>query len=240
MPNMRQLKLVFDRRRRKRRRKRRRAGRKPTIPGEPRLRHAPRPAADPRLPVHITVRMRPDVPRLRNYELCKTLRRAFVYGCVKDEFRICQFSIQRNHIHLVCEAATADARARGVQGWAVRVARGINRHAGRSGGVFTDRYHLEVLKTPTQVRNALCYVLQNARRHGTRLEPRFHGADPFSSAWWFDGWRDPDWKDGLDPPEQRTVAEPKSWMLRDGWRRSRGGLIAIDEVPPAAKGLRIH
>jgi hypothetical protein len=24
-------------------------------------------------------------------------------------------------------------------------------------------------------------------------------------------------------------------MLREGWRRGRGGLIAIDEVPPAAR-----
>jgi hypothetical protein len=154
--------------------------------------------------------MRPDVPRLRNFELCKTLRRAFVHGCKKDEFRICQFSIQGNRLHLVCEASSASARARGIQGWAVRVARGINGHSGRRGSVFVDRYHLEVLRTPTQVRNALCYVLQNARRHGIRLDPRFHGADPFSSAWWFDGWRDARWKDGLDPPEMRTVAEPES------------------------------
>jgi hypothetical protein len=105
--------------------------------------------------------------------------------------------------------------------------------------VFDDRYHLEVLTTPTQVRNALCYVLQNARRHDLRIDRRFHGADPFSSAWWFDGWRDASWKDGLDPPEQRTVAEPESWLLRVGWRRAKAGAIAIDEVPPAARGGRV-
>ncbi len=85
------------------------------------------------------------------------------------------------------------------------------------------------------MRNALCYVLQNARRHGARLERAFHGADPFSSAWWFDGWKDASWKAGLAPPEVRTVAEPESWLLRAGWRRGRGGLVAIEEVPPAAE-----
>jgi hypothetical protein len=173
------------------------------------------------------------VPRLRNFELCKVLRRAFVYGCKKSEFRICQFSIQGNHVHLVCEAGSARERARGVQGWAVRVARGVNRVAGRRGKVFDDRYHLEVLTTPTQVRNALCYVLQNARRHGVRLDPRFHGADPFSSAWWFDGWKDEGWKDGLAPPEERTVADAESWLLRVGWQRARVGTIDIEEVPAA-------
>ena len=185
--------------------------------------------------MHITVRMRRDVPRLRNFELCKVLRRAFVNGCSKSSFRICQFSIQGNHIHLVCEARTREDRARGMQGWAVRIARGINRFTGRTGSVFADRYHVEMLETPTQVRNALCYVLQNARRHGVRIDRRFHGADPFSSAWWFDGWKDNTWKLGLDPPESRTVAAAKSWLLSIGWRRAARGLIGIDEVPPARR-----
>jgi putative transposase len=215
------------------------AGRKRRLPGRPKLRHEARPEADARRPEHITLRMRSDVPRLRNYELCQVLRRAFVYGCRKGgeagEFRICQFSIQGNHIHLVCEATSSAARARGIQGFCTRVARGIHRFFGRTGRVFDDRYHVEVLKTPSQVRHALCYVLQNARRHGIALDRRYHGADPFSSAWWFDGWRDASWKDGLDPPEQRTVAGAESWLLRGGWSRAKGGRIAIDEVPAAAR-----
>jgi putative transposase len=180
--------------------------------------------------------MRRDVPRLRMFRLYKVLRRAFVYGCKKGEFRICQFSVQGNHVHMVCEAATSKARARGIQGWAVRVARGLNAVSGRHGSVFDDRYHVGVLTTPTQVRNALCYVLQNARRHDAWLDPRFHGADPFTSAWWFDGWKDTSWKLGLDPPEQRTVAEPETWLLRAGWRRAKAGMLSIDEVPAAARG----
>lgn len=214
---------------------RKRAGRKPNVPGKPKQRHAARPEADARFPFHVTLRMRRDVPRLRKFELCKVLRRAFVYGCRKGEFRICQFSIQGNHVHLMCEAATRKARAKGLQGWGVRVARGINGFFGRNGAVFDDRYHMEPLRTPTQVRNALCYVLQNARRHGLELDPTFHGADPFSSAWWFDGWKDANWKLGLDPPESKTVADAGSWLLRVGWRRAKAGLIGIDEVPPAAR-----
>jgi putative transposase len=215
------------------------AGRKRTTPGRPRLRHEARPATHARHPVHITKRMRAGVPRLRKFELCKVLRRAFVHGCVKSVlgdgtevvFRICQFSIQGNHIHLICEASDNVALARGIQGWSVRVARGLNGFWGREGSVFYDRYHLEILSSPTQTRNALCYVLQNARRHGERIDPKFGGMDPFSSAWWFDGWRDESWKEGVGPPDMRTVAEPTTWLLRVGWRKSRSGLIAIDEVP---------
>jgi REP-associated tyrosine transposase len=219
------------------------AGRKPNEPGRPRLRHAERPATQERFPVHITKRVRADVPRLRKFELCKVLRRAFVHGCTKRVqvdgievvFRICQFSIQGNHIHLICEATNKTALARGVQGWSVRVARGLNRFWRRAGSVFDDRYHAEVLTTPSQTRHALCYVLQNARRHDERIDRRFGGADPFSSAWWFDGWRDETWRTGQPAPEIRTVAEPATWLLRVGWKRSRFGLIGIDEVPAAAR-----
>src|SRR5262245_12837923 len=217
------------------------AGRKQTLPGRPRVRHVTRPTLNVRLPILVTVRMRRGVARLRNFELYKTLRSAFVNGCRRTledarAFRICQFSIQGNHIHLICEATDANALARGIQGWAVRVARGLNRQLGRRGGVFDDRYHVEVLTTPTQTRNALCYVLQNARRHGERIDPTYHGLDPFSSGWWFDGWKDERWRVGLKPPDMRSVAPAESWLLKIGWQRAKGGLIVITEVPPA--GLR--
>ena len=93
------------------------AGRKPTHPGRPRLRHSERPALEARFPVHITKRVRRDVARLRRFELCKVLRRAFVHGCLRGAFRICQFSIQGNHIHLICEASDTTQLARGIQGW---------------------------------------------------------------------------------------------------------------------------
>jgi putative transposase len=210
------------------------AGRKQTLPGRRRVAHRLREVLKARFPVNVTVRMRPEIARLRNYELCAVLRGAFVYGCKKDKFRICQFSIQGNHIHLICEAADNEALASGMKGWAVRVARGLNKKTRRTGSVFEDRYHFVIIKTPKQCRAALCYVLQNARRHGLRLDPAFNGIDPFSSAWWFDGWKDSGWREGLNPPDMRTVVEPETWMLRVGWRRH--GLIGVDEVPPAGRG----
>ena len=198
-----------------------------------RVAHGTREVTKARFPVHVTKRIRPGIARLRNFELCAVLRRAFVHGCLKGEFRICQFSIQGNHIHLICEANDNTALARGVQGWSVRVARGLNGVLGREGQVFEDRYHLEVIKSPRQTRNALCYVLQNARRHGEWLEPRYGGMDPFSSSWWFDGWKDDGWRQGLSPPAMRTVAEAKTYLLTTAWRRH--GLIAIDEVPAAGR-----
>jgi len=194
-----------------------------------RVSHSKRVIVKSRLPMHIAVRMRRDVPRLRNFDLVPVLKRAFIAGCQKDGFRITQFSIQTNHIHLIVEADDNIALARGMQGWAVRVARGLNRKLGRHGSMFDDRYHVEVITMPKQMRNTYCYVLQNARHHGIEIGNAWHGLDPFSSGWWFDGWSRDDWRTGMSPPREAPVAPPRSWLATTGWRRHGG--IGITESP---------
>jgi len=79
-----------------------------------------------------------------------------------------------------------------------------------------DRYHLHVLRTPREVRNALAYVLLNARRHLAKRGLRLAHAiiDPASSGRWFDGWRSGP-VTAHDPP---AVSQPRTWLLRSGQR----------------------
>lgn len=127
------------------------------------------------------------------------------------------------------------ALSRGIKRFKLRVARGINRELGREGSVFFDRYHMEILRSPRQTRNVICYVLQNARKHGERV-PGWR-PDPFSSGRWFGGWRDDSWRRGLPPPAgERCVAEARTWLLSVGWRRC--GLIEVDEVPASRRPRR--
>jgi hypothetical protein len=112
----------------------------------------------------------------------------------------------------------------------------VNRVFTRSGPVLDGRFHHRVLRTPREVRNALAYVLLNARRHfakrtGDRRPPV--RLDAASSARWFDGWK-PAWRALLGPRggEQgapRDVAAAHTWLLRVGWRRH--GLVDPSEVP---------
>ena len=82
-----------------------------------------------------------------------------------------------------------------------------------------------VLKTPRQVRNALAYVLNNARRHGVPLGQLL---DLFTSGAWFDGWRDRFTVSNLEGVA-RPVASARTWLLGVGWRRH--GLVRLKEVP---------
>jgi len=181
--------------------------------------HARRPEVTRHTPVHVTMRLLPGLERLRRARQYQAIRRALHHVNRRDGFGVVQFSIQGNHYHLMIEASGRDTLGLGVKALNIRIARALNRlHGhGRRGTVFTDRYHMEVLTTPSQARNTLLYVLNNALHHGESWrEPTI--TDPFSSGAYFDGWELP--VAGADPPvDDRVVVTPRSWLLTIGWRR---------------------
>ena len=204
------------------------AGRKP-VGERAGLPHATRAALAARHPAHVTLRVRPDVPSLRSVRLVRAFERSVAQACERGDFRVVQYSLQSNHVHLLVEAAHRDALARGMIAIGSRLARAVHRVFERPGPVLADRYHVRVLKTPREVRNALRYVLLNARRHARRLAGRVL-LDPASSARWFDGWRrDDGGRDGVVSLDPRPVARARTWLLAVGWRRH--GLLDPGDVP---------
>jgi REP element-mobilizing transposase RayT len=155
-------------------------------------------------------------------------------------FRVVHFSVQHDHLHLIVEASSKRALSRGMQGLAIRIARRLNLLVNRSGKVWADRFFARALTSPRSVRNALAYVLNNFRKHRARGAARI---DPYSSAPYFDGFRElrglaprdalrtptlPLAPRGLSPPKTARAAPvvaPKTWLARIGWRRA--GLLGI-------------
>jgi REP element-mobilizing transposase RayT len=196
--------------------------------------HVRRPNVPSGSPAHVTLRVRYGVPSLRSRRFVRDWEERMRAGCERGEFRVCHYSIQRDHVHFVVEAAGKEALGRGMKSVGIRLARTVNRVFGRKGPALFGRYHLRVLRTPREVRHALAYVLLNARKHWKK---RNGSAPPVvldiaSSGAWFDGWQRP-------PPTaesvgSRPVAPPRFWLLREGWRRSGLGLVDPAEVPGAA------
>jgi putative transposase len=121
--------------------------------------HLRREDFNPRHPLHVTLRVLDDVPRLRRRDAFHAIRKSMLVVAVREDFRIVQLTIQGNHIHAVCEAASRAALTSGMTAFKTSAARRLNIVLGRSGRVFADRYHVEVLTSPRQVRNGLAYVL---------------------------------------------------------------------------------
>ncbi|MGH7289526.1 MAG: transposase [Myxococcota bacterium] len=83
----------------------------------------------------------------------------------RGRFRVAHYSIQPDHGHFIVEAASREDLAAGMKALGARLAKAVNHAFGRRGRVLADRYHLRIFRSPREVRNALAYVLLNARRH---------------------------------------------------------------------------
>jgi REP-associated tyrosine transposase len=185
--------------------------------------HRTRDGLERRLPAQVTLRVKQGLRSLRGLREFAVLRGAMVAGCEREGFRLVHFSVQSNHVHLLVEGDCRSSLLRGLQGLAVRMPRSLNRLWKRFGKVFADRFHDRILRSPTEVWNALRYVLCNARKHGawtSRSRP-----DPMSSAPWFDGWLET----SADPAESAPASRARTWLLNDGWRRI--GLLSIAAAP---------
>ncbi len=205
--------------------------------------------------MHVTTRLRAGLPSLRRVDELRALLQSFLAAQARHGMRLVHFSIQSNHLHLLVEAEDELALARGMQGLLVRIARALNRCWARTGKLFVDRYHAHVLRSALEVRRALVYVLQNARKHG--LAPR--GVDAFSSGAWFEGWAElPSVREQMRCISKRLgalvgggdrgreasarnarpatqaasrgiVERARTWLLSTGWRRH--GEIQLLERP---------
>ena len=151
-------------------------------------------------------------------------------------FRIVEFNVLGNHLHLIVEAANKLSLSRGIQGFSVSAARRLNSALMRKGKLFAHRYHARALKTPREVRNALAYVLLNRKHHDAEKAFSRYWIDPMSSAAWFTGWAQPVrgdevWKREL-LAHVRPTALAETWLLTTGWKRH--GLLCFDERPGGA------
>ena len=189
-----------------------------------------------RLPSHVTLRVRPDVPSLRTVRIVHEIERTFADGCERPGFRLVHYSLQGNHAHLIVEAHDREALGRGMNAIGARLARAVNRAAGRTGRVLSDRYHHRALRTPREMHRALRYVLLNSRRHDAKARAGSAALvrlDPASSARWFDGWKRSVTPTAAGksnaPPKRPSVARPRLWLVTVGWRRY--GLLDPADVP---------
>ena len=194
-------------------------------------------------PVHVVLRVEKALGRLRRRDIYRAVRGATLVVASREGFRIVHISIQGNHIHLLVEADGRKALSRGMQAFQISAAKRMNAVVRevdpethevkrRSGKVFSDRYHSEVITSRRQARHALAYVLNNWRKHREDRDVSWN-VDPFSSGIAFRGWKvfaDPSftWSApaGYEP---MIVWEPKTWLLSQGWLMY--GRIDFHEVP---------
>jgi putative transposase len=213
------------------------AGRKLQAP-RPSVAHRVRPGLHAGCPLHITLRVRDDVPDLRRRDAWAAIVRVMRRVRGRIGLSVVHYAVLVNHLHLIVEARDRASLSRGMQTLSALLAKALNRVFSRTGPLFAGRYHARELRTPLEVRNALRYALLNARHHaeeaGIVLPPTY--IDDRSTGAIFDGWLD------APPLPQRSAdfgtSAAQSWLLRVGWKRH--GLIALDETPGTPRATARH
>jgi REP element-mobilizing transposase RayT len=183
--------------------------------------HRKRPEIGPTTPIHVAIRVRKGTIKLRPKRIFRIVRTALVAASRKIFFRLIEYSVQRNHLHLIVEADDKFALSRAMRSLSIRIAKRINQVMGARGVRIVDRYFMRVLKTPLDVRTALQYVLNNYRRHEAQFGRCCADGwiDPCSSAIWFRDWAiEPRPARDRCPDLPRGTVIPCSEMLRHDWK----------------------
>ena len=191
--------------------------------------HRSRPSLEGKHPVHVTLRIVRRVS-LRDLDFYHLFRRVLERYLGRDDFRICHVSIQHSHLHLIIEAANAQALSSGMQSFGISCARRYRQRFGGIDKVFEFRYAAKQITTSSYARHALSYVLNNWRRHRVDFEDGRESPaklDYFSSALSFTGWTE-----RFQIPADYTplpVSPPRTSLLKLDWQWH--GLISPYEIP---------
>jgi REP element-mobilizing transposase RayT len=196
--------------------KRRGAGRKNL---SKRVNHHKRERVDWKKPLHITHRLKENGPNLRTRGFHRQFRQA-IGRIRKFGVNVLHYSILNNHLHIIAEARDNKALTKGMRSLFTSLAKKLN-----WGPIFSGRYHLRIITTPTQMKNTLKYVLLNAAQHAKLIDY----IDEFSSGHHF-----PHWRKLVKITEQLAtqigrvaalepagLSPPRSWLASQGWMWAR-------------------
>lgn len=118
--------------------------------------HETREKVSGRAPLHINFKYKLQI---RNKDTLRILKRA-ISNSRRHGLRVIHFSFQSNHIHLIIEATSNEILTRGMRSLTNTMAKRIGK-----GRIQVERYHLHILKTFREARNAIHYVLFNQQKH---------------------------------------------------------------------------
>jgi len=135
------------------------------------IRHTSRDPIKRLTALHLTINIMREKAGLKNKAVLKVLQRAIV-NARKKGLAVIHYTLEFDHIHLLVESGDHQELGKAMQSLGVCFSKAINRLRGIKGTVFKTRYHLRKLKTPTEIRNVIKYILGNTVKHGATKTSR--------------------------------------------------------------------
>ena len=190
-----------------------------------------RPELNEREPIGITLKLISGLPSIRTPMIMSALARAMRLAR-RFGLAVVHYAVQSNHIHMIVEAKSKQCLTAGMRSLTTSMAKAVHRFIGFGfcGKVLKARYHAHVLKTPTEVKRAIRYVVFNLAKHkncAPIVDPysSVHGLDALEKIISSEDYRRLEHDLRYRPSWQREIAEavsaPGTWLLSVGWRKAR-------------------
>lgn len=113
-------------------------------------------------PLHLTIKLiRADI---QNKTILKALRHAILRARLQG-LKIIHYSLEHDHIHLYAESENNDVLARAMKALGVSLVKRINKYFNSKGSCYKTRYHLRILRSASEVKNVINYILRNGIKH---------------------------------------------------------------------------
>lgn len=156
-------------------------------------------------PLHINIKL---AASLKNSKAMNAFKRSVINS--GKFFHVLHYSIEANHIHLIAEAQNNESLEKGMRSFTNTLVKCL-----KKGSLQNERYHLHVLKTPTETKNAFYYVIRNHTHHS---KEKVLIADEFNSLYTLDlkaiskalgiTIKTGEIKDPIE------LDQPRSWLMR--------------------------
>jgi len=130
-----------------------------------RIYHQSRPVLPKDRPLHVTIKFdKTQIANLRNKlfyrEIRKSLQRLRAKGV-----RLIEFSVQKDHIHFLLEAGNKLLLGKAMRALSISLSKRFSLLLNRKIKALKNRYHLHILNTRKELKNARHYILNNSTNH---------------------------------------------------------------------------
>jgi hypothetical protein len=184
-------------------------------------------------PLHITIKIRSDVPNLRDPEIFDVFEKATLRAR-RFGLRIIHFMVLTHSIELICEFKKQEELERSFKSLNTSLAIALKkfvelkRGLKHQGPIFLGRFHMKVLKTPLEVRHAIRDLyLKSSFELKQKATPDFYSSAAVFGAWkdllkeeWSQQFEDMSFDEAHKEKIRHITAIPQFWLTQTGWRES--------------------
>jgi REP element-mobilizing transposase RayT len=127
--------------------------------------HRSRPKIPSGKPVHVTLKTdKLKVPSLRDKKIYREIRQSLKQAR-QIGIRIIEFTVQKDHIHLLLEACDQKQLGESMRVLSISLSKRLSFILKRKIKAFKNRYHLHILNSLKEIKNARNYILTNGQKH---------------------------------------------------------------------------